>query len=335
MSSIQIPILSLFSGAGGMDAGFRKAGLRPVLALDNDEAAVRSYNHNAKRNIASCVDLARLNEESLKTLLNDRPAPKGIIGGPPCQGFSVGNAFSDPNDPRNQLPYRYIRILETLNSWSGIDFFVFENVPGLKAPRHLPRFRRIRNKMESAGFRIHESKIDAYDFAVPQHRRRLFVIGINAKLSQADEFEFPSGKGARTTVRDAIEHLPEPVYRVSGMTPKDIPYHVNHWTMEPRSKRFKERSFNTGRSFRQLEWDEPSWTVAYGNREIHVHPNGLRRLSVLEALLLQGFPESYVLCGNFCQQVDQVSNAVPPPIAFEIAKSLRTKLYGRIRRTAA
>lgn len=318
-----------------MDLGFRKVGMRPVLALDNDEAAVRTYNFNAKRTVAKRTNLASLKPDMLHELLSESVAPRGIVGGPPCQGFSVGNAYSDPKDPRNQLPYRYVDILRKLNAASAMDFFVFENVPGLKAPRHLPRFRRIRRKMELAGFHIHETSIDAYDFAVPQHRRRLFVVGINEEITSADEFSFPKPAGHRLTVRDAIGHLPEPVFRATGMTSKDIPYHPNHWTMEPQSKRFKEKSFNRGRSFRKLKWDEPSWTVAYGNREIHVHPNGHRRLSVLEALLLQGFPETYVLCGNFCQQVDQVSNAVPPPVSFEIAKSIYAKLYGRKKRAAA
>jgi len=335
MNSKNIPILSLFSGAGGMDVGFRKSGMRPVLALDNDEAAVLTYNFNAKQTIAKQMDLARLKPEVLDEMLNGKAAPRGVVGGPPCQGFSVGNAYSDPKDPRNQLPYRYIDILKKLNAANTIDFFVFENVPGLKAPRHLPRFRRIHKKMESAGFQIHETSIDAYEFGVPQHRKRLFVVGINSGIARADEFSFPQPSGPPLTVRDAIGHLPEPVFRSNGMTPKDIPYHPNHWTMEPRSKRFEEKSFNNGRSFRKLDWDEPSWTVAYGNREIHVHPNGHRRLSVLEALLLQGFPETYVLRGNFCQQVDQVSNAVPPPVASEIAKSIYAKLYGRKKRDAA
>ncbi len=335
MSSKGIPILSLFSGAGGMDVGFRKAGMRPVLAIDNDEAAVRTYNFNVKRKLARQMDLGRLKPGMLEELLKGKAIPRGVVGGPPCQGFSVGNAFSNPKDPRNQLPYRYIDILKQLNSANTIDFFVFENVPGLKAPRHLPRFRRIRKKMESAGFRIHETSIDAYEFAVPQHRKRLFVVGINEEIARADEFCFPHSAGTHQTVRDAIGHLPGPVFRATGMTPKDIPYHPNHWTMEPRSKRFEEQSFNNGRSFRKLDWDAPSWTVAYGNREIHVHPDGRRRLSILEALLLQGFPETYVLRGNFCQQVNQVCNAVPPPVAFEIAKSVFAKLYGRKQRSIA
>lgn len=329
-----IPIVSLFSGAGGMDLGFRQAGFRPVIAFDNNAAAVRSYNFNAKRNIASCLDLTHLKDDDLpKMLAGAGQPPRGVIGAPPCQGFSVGNASADPDDPRNKLLYRYVRVLKAIDSWHHIDFFVFENVPGLKSLRHAVRFQRIWNRLESAGFYIHETQLDAYDFSVAQHRRRLFLVGLNKRLPVSKEFEFPSGTSKRVTVRDAISHLPEPVFRVNGMTRRDIPYHPNHWTMEPRSKRFAQQSFNLGRSFRKLEWDEPSRTVAYGNREIHIHPEGHRRLSILEALLLQGFPQTYVLCGTFCNQVDQISNAVPPPVAYEIAKTLHLKLYD-LRRKA-
>jgi len=81
-----------------------------------------------------------------------------------------------------------------------------------------------------------------------------------------------------------------------------------------------------GRSFRRLDAGEPSPTVAYGHREIHVHPNGTRRLSIYEAMLLQGFPKKYVLLGPFSAQVEQVSNAVPPPLAYSLALAVRDSL---------
>ena len=94
--------------------------------------------------------------------------------------------------------------------------------------------------------------------------------------------------------------------------------------MQPRSPKFKSGEFGTGRSFRKLNWNEPSPTVAYGHREIHVHPDGARRLSIYEAMLLQGFPKSFELVGTLSEQVTQVSNAVPPPVARAIATTLKT-----------
>ena len=94
------------------------------------------------------------------------------------------------------------------------------------------------------------------------------------------------------------------------------------------SKRFlqPEESDQTGRSFRRLKWDQPSPTVAYGHREIHVHPSGRRRLSIYEAMLLQGFPDEFVLEGNLSAQVEQVSNAVPPPLARSLATAIKEAL---------
>ena len=109
----------------------------------------------------------------------------------------------------------------------------------------------------------------------------LFLVGINQRFAKLAEFRFPEGNRPQRTVRDAIGHLPDAVFREYGLKASDIPYHPNHWTMPPVSKRFRLQSFNKGRSFRKLEWDLRSGTVAYGNREIHIHPSGKRRLTVL------------------------------------------------------
>jgi DNA (cytosine-5)-methyltransferase 1 len=101
--------------------------------------------------------------------------------------------------------------------------------------------------------------------------------------------------------------------------------------MQPKSHRFTnpEAINGGGRSFRRLKWDAPSPTVAFGHREIHVHPEGRRRLSIYEAMLLQGFPEGFVLEGNLSEQVAQISNAVPPPLARSVAAAVRRALDGR------
>jgi DNA (cytosine-5)-methyltransferase 1 len=261
----------------------------------------------------------------------DEELPRGVIGGPPCQGFSRGNARKDPNDPRNELPFVYAALLGDLDALIGIDFFVFENVLGLLENK--PLFTRIEDAFTTAGFRLFSKRVNAADFGVPQTRHRIFLVGLNAKRFTTEAFKFPRGRTRVKTVRDAINGMPEPTFYSKKLRPIDISYHPNHWTMVPKSTRFEERRFNRWRSFRRLSWDAPSPTVAYGNREIHVHPDGARRLTVLEAMLLQGFPKDYVLHGNFSEQVTQVSNAVPPPVAFALARALRRTLdsSGRTR----
>ena len=329
MLNQQIPILSFFSGAGGLDLGFSKERFRVLLACDTFAAAIASYNLNAKRKIARQIDLSDVEPNDLCDVIDEispNHPPEGIVGGPPCQGFSRGNVQANPKDPRNLLPYRYAEILGALNKRYALKFFVFENVMGLMTPKHANRFKSIRKAFRSAGFNLFYHDLDAQDFGVPQIRRRLFLIGLNKDAYPSIQFVFPSGHVRKVTVRDTIEGLPEPVYFKRGLTSTDISYHPNHWTMMPKSNKFFIQSSTDGRSFRRLVWDEVSPTVAYGNREIHIHPNGGRRLSVHEAMLLQGFPPTYRLTGNLSQQITQVSNAVPPPVAQVLARAVRRVL---------
>lgn len=324
-----LPIISLFCGAGGLDWGFRAEGFRVLLACDNFQAAVNTYNFNSKKKVARIADLSTMSGRELNRLLRKvapGSAPVGVVGGPPCQGFSRGNASGDPNDVRNRLPFRYAEMLATLNKQFQIKFFVFENVMGLLTPRHIRRFHRIRRAFDEAGFTVFQRELDAQNFGVPQLRRRLFLVGLNKKQFPDIRFDFPAGTVATATVRDALVGLPKPVYFRRGLTVRDIPFHPNHWTMQPKSPKFRNVGSTDGRSFRRLSWDDVSPTVAYGNREIHIHPGGGRRLTVLEAMLLQGFPASYRLNGNFSQQVTQISNAVPPPVARALARRIRETL---------
>jgi DNA (cytosine-5)-methyltransferase 1 len=330
MPSQALPILSLFCGAGGLDYGFRQAKFKTVFACDNFEPAVQTYNFNAKRKIAQIADLSVIDPKDLLKRIQDcasEERPVGLIGGPPCQGFSRGNASADPNDSRNLLPFRFADVLAALNAKYRLKFFVFENVMGLQNPKHYVRFRAIQQSFHDAGFKLFQQDLDAQDFGVPQIRRRLFVVGLNARIFPRTEFVFPKGGTKRCTVRDAIHGLPKAAFFERGTTARDIGFHPNHWTMRPKSPKLSQIDPQSdGRSFRRLEWDSVSPTVAYGNREIHVHPDGGRRLTVLEAMLLQGFPRTYRMIGNLSQQVTQVSNAVPPPVAAAIARSIRALL---------
>jgi DNA (cytosine-5)-methyltransferase 1 len=205
---------------------------------------------------------------------------------------------------------------------------------GLANPRHAKRFSAIRRAFGAAGYHIFDAALDAQDFGVAQLRRRLFIVGLRKKYFDADSFAFPKGSGPKVTVKDAIHGLPAPTFFKRGLTWSSIAHHPNHWTMAPRSAKLSGGTQTDGRSFRKLNWDDVSPTVAYGNREIHVHPDGGRRLSVHEAMLLQGFPESYRLSGNFSEQVTQVSNAVPPPVARALAGAIRAVMSTN-RRSAA
>ena len=316
-------VLSLFCGAGGLDHGFFTAGFETVLALDNWQAAIDTFNCNARSPVAKVADLASLTASEFLSLIPKEAAPIGLIGGPPCQGFSRGNVSANPDDPRNHLPFRYANLLKAANGQFNLHFFVFENVAGLLGPKHAKRFELIRRRLTSAGFNVFYKTLDASQYGVPQRRKRLFIVGLNSTLYPDTSFDFPPSSADSRTVADVIAGLPEPAFYVRNAVPEDFPVHPNHWTMVPKSKKFARQLAADGRSFKRLQWDKVSPTVAYGNREIHVHPEGLRRLSIYEAMLLQGFPPTFRLTGSLSAQVTQVSNAVPPPIAHAIAERLK------------
>ncbi len=330
-----LPILSLFSGAGGLDLGFAQAGFKARLAIDISPAAVKTYRRNHPWARVEQLDLLQVTPRDLLALWDEcsKEPPVGIVGGPPCQAFSVSNVRQRDNDPRGLLVTRYAEIIEVFARERGTLFFLFENVPGLLRGRHRARFEAFCRACEEAGFRLVVKVIDAARFGVPQYRKRLFVLGLHERAGIAS-FDIPEGDQSPPTVREAIGHLPEPWYYAPGLDPLQNPVHPNHWTQRPLSRKFGTSALvpgaMPGRSFRVLCWDTPSWTVAYGHREVHVHPGGHRRLSVFEAMLLQGFPASYVLEGTLSQQITLVSDAVPPPVGEAIAKELASSLVPRI-----
>lgn len=318
-------IISLFSGAGGMDLGFLQVGFEIAVAIDYEQSAINTHRRNFIKTFSIAADLTKIGPQGVLEIAKGklRKGNKiGIIGGPPCQGFSRSNPTSLPNDPRNKLPALYVKIIEKLKSYFEVEFVVFENVLGMKDPKHADKYKRLVNGLKKLSFDVYEKELCALDFGVPQNRERIILSAI--KTGKGYSEVVPQKMSGKKTVRETIEGLCDPAFFYRGIKVSEIPYHPNHWTMRPKSSRFKEVLVNPNktRSFRRLMWDKPSPTVAFGNREIHLHPNGNRRLSIYEAMLLQGFPENFVLEGNLSQQVMQVSNAVPPPLAKSVANAV-------------
>ena len=318
-------VLSLFCGPGGLDLGFRQAGFQIALAVDISADAIATHRRNFPGSASITADLIELGPEGIVHEFRKHVAPGSsiaVIGGPPCQGFSRANTSSVSSDPRNALPQLYLEIIARLQREYSVEFVLFENVLGIRDKKHSAVFAGILSRLKTLGFSEKVNEYCALDYGVPQIRRRVIISAFKSAEHSALFNPTKSFAGPRT-VRETIEQLPEPTYFRSGLRGESIPHHPNHWTMNPRSKRFvTDGVVRAGtRSFRQLDWDRPSPTVAYGNREIHVHPRGHRRLSVFEAMLLQGFPATFVLEGNLSAQVQQVSNAVPPPLALSLASA--------------
>lgn len=328
--SAELPqIVSLFCGAGGLDWGFHQEGFQIPLAIDISEAAIRTHKRNFSATHSVAADLVQLKPLGVYKLVREKVPERsriGVIGGPPCQGFSRANAMSQADDPRNELPQLYLNIVKRLQKAYTVEFVVFENVLGIRDKKHAEKYEALIKGLDALGFDVTEKELCALDYGVPQDRRRIVLSAMRKK--QGYGVVRPEKRDGPKTVREVIEKLATPKFFDRTLKPTDIPVHANHWTMQPKSPRFSnpDGNYPDGRSFKRLVWDKASPTVAFGHREIHIHPSGTRRLSIYEAMLLQGFPEDFVLEGNLSQQVEQVSNAVPPPLGRSIAAAVKAAM---------
>lgn len=323
-------ILSLFSGCGGLDLGFEQAGYETGLAYDVRPSAIASHNYNRDKNSAFVRDVTQIKLSDLDKDFGGKFYPCGVIGGPPCQSFSRGNSSKKANDPRTKLVRSFFSLaLRVHRNRGGLDFIVMENVPEIMRANGGRLLQTEIDRLEAAGFAVFCDVYDAVNYGVPQTRKRLFLIALNISRYSGTWCK-PRKVRKIKVVGDVISGLAEPVYYIHSKSLQKYPEHPNHWCMTPRSEKFFNSSLtpgrSTGRSFKTLAWDKPSYTVSYGHREVHVHPECTRRLSVFEAMLIQGFPRPYSLLGTLSSQISQVSEAVPPPLAKAIAQSVNRAL---------
>ena len=191
-------LLDLFCGAGGLSLGFERAGFSVIKAIDIDKWAIETYNYNRKDKVAEVKDVSSVDEDFIKSIgLVD-----GIIGGPPCQGFSTaGQRIID--DDRNKLYREYFRILSQVNP----NFFVIENVTGLLTFAKGAIKNDIIRRANDLGYNVFLDTLDTSKFGIPQIRLRIIFIGIKKELSNKD-FVFPKGNKEPITILDAIDDLP-------------------------------------------------------------------------------------------------------------------------------
>jgi len=338
--------LSLFSGAGGMDVGFQSAGVDVLWANDFDRAACETYSANGLGDI----EHGDINQfiPSLKRFKGDLDI---VFGGPPCQGFSVAGKM-DPNDLRSQLVWSYFSVVDLLRPKA----FVMENV---KALAENDRWKPIREKLissfRSIGYGVNLTVLIASDFGVPQKRERMFLVGVREDKSiiqYLDKFLI-SHKSPGKSVRETISHLGPP-----GSCGNDM---VCNAGITLAATPILRKSPYAGMLFnglgRPLNLEKPSTTLPAsmgGNkthivdqsllkkpkghdwiREYHRHlmsggqpydwksaPDHLRRLTVQEALLLQTFPEGFIIKGSKSSAYRLVGNAVPCLLAKAVASTV-------------
>lgn len=327
-------LISLFAGAGGLDLGFHQAGFRTLLANEFDTAIAPTFKANFPNTPLLVKDISALQRNELPP----KDTITGIIGGPPCQSWSEGGALRGIYDPRGQLFYQYIRILREVKPL----FFLAENVSGMLAQRHQPAVKHFLQLFRDAGYRVSLRLLNANDYEVPEDRQRVFYIGFRADLN-LPPFDFPSPITPRLTLRDAIWDL-----RHSAI-PALPGNRTNGNACEQPNHEFFTGGFSPifmSRN-RVRTWSQPAFTVQASGRQCQLHPQAppmqkinpnlhrfapgqehlYRRLSVREAARVQTFPDSFILLYEHLNLgYKMIGNAVPPRLAYHLARAIRLHL---------
>ena len=343
--------ISLFSGAGGMDVGFVRAGFEVVAANELNPYACATFRENHAR--------TKLFEGNIGDSINALTSIKDVdvlFGGPPCQGFSVAGKMKS-DDPRSQLIFSFAEVVERLQPRA----FVMENVKSLGT---LSKFSEIRadlvSRLQKSGYSVQIHLLNAKDFGVPQARERVFFMGVRTANLKSLSSAFRRRQKEAPTLRQVIISLgkpgspqndricnakvtlaKKPVLRKSpyaGMlfNGQGRPLNPDGWASTLPATMGGNRTPIVDEQ--HLYENKPSWVEAYHAhlmkggepKQTAVVPSYLRRLTINEVALLQGFPTSYKFCGPNSKIYSQIGNAVPCDLAQTVANVISAVLSGRI-----
>ena len=332
-------IIDLFCGIGGLSLGFEQAGFEVVSAIDMWADAINTYNHNRSEKTGQVISVEDFNVDVLPELVKEHKIT-GVIGGPPCQGFStVGQRNID--DPRNQM---YLEFYKTVKM-ARPDFFVIENVRGMLT---LNKGAFVKDLLErfgekGLGYTINYQVLNAADFGIPQNRYRVFYVGMRGK-----KFEFPEKLSYQLSAKDGISDLVgsdntrygtiaqnafQRAMRGNEMHPMNQDYTnhteqtINIISQVPDGGNIKDlpaevwqvRKYN--KAFERMSSKRPSNTIDTGHRN-YFHYLEPRIPTVRESARIQSFPDSFEILGTRGSQYKQVGNAVPPMLAKVIAEQI-------------
>ena len=258
-------LISLFSGAGGMDLGFEKAGFKVEIANEYDSKICPTYRHNHTHTELIEGDIRNIDESVFPEGLC------GIIGGPPCQSWSEAGSLKGIEDPRGQLFYEYIRILKK----SQPKFFVAENVSGMMATRHSEAVSNIIEMFKECGYNVFVEQLNANDYDVPQDRIRVFYVGFRKDLG-IENFEFPMpSENRRLTLKDAIWDLQDTAVPAleKNKASKNLQILNHEYFVGSYSTIFMSRN-------RVRAWDEPAFTVQASGRQCQLHPQAPKMIKI-------------------------------------------------------
>lgn len=326
-------LISLFSGAGGMDLGFAKAGFEIVVANEYDKKIWETYEKNHDTPLIR-GDIRNISSSEFPNNCD------GIIGGPPCQSWSEAGSLRGIEDARGQLFYEYIRLLKDKQP----KFFVAENVSGMMAKRHTEAVENIVYLFENAGkgYNVFIQMLNANDYGVPQDRKRVFYIGFRKDLGITD-FKFPEQLSNKANLKDAIWDLKETAIpaldknKTNGIecTVLNHEYFIGGYSTIYMSRN------------RVRSWEEPSFTIQASGRQAPQHPQApkmmkieknkqifipgqeelYRRLSVRECARIQTFPDDFKFYYTSLQDAyKMIGNAVPVELAYYVGKQIKEYL---------
>ena len=324
-------LLSLFSGAGGLDLGFHKAGFKTIVANEYDKKICPTYRANFPD--------VQLLEQDIRTIdTSSIPDIDGIIGGPPCQSWSEAGTLKGIEDQRGQLFFDYIRILKAKQPV----FFLAENVSGMLAPRHRKAVNNFLELFNEAGYHVTMKLLNANDYNVAEDRERVFYIGFRKDLG-IENFEFPSPISPKPILKDCIWDLQDTAIPAKEKNKTNgnsciIPNH--EYYTGSFSPIFMSRN-------RVRSWEEPAFTVQASGRQCQLHPQApkmvkmgqniqifvkgkehlYRRMTVREVARIQGFPDDFkFIYDDVNYGYKMIGNAVPVNLAFHLANQIRNYL---------
>lgn len=330
-------VISLFSGCGGLDLGFERAGFDIPVANEYDRTIFETFKANHPKTQLIEGDIRKVDD----TVFSQLGEIDGIIGGPPCQSWSEAGALRGIEDDRGKLFFEYIRILKAVKP----KFFLAENVSGMLANRHNEAVQNILALFDNAGYDVTLTMVNAKDYGVAQERKRVFYIGFRKDLGIS--FQFPKGSteddGKKLTLKDIIWDLQETAVPAADKNHHNTAaINNNEYFTGAYSPIFMSRN-------RVKAWNEQAFTVQASGRQCQLHPQapkmvkvgkndcrfvegkeGLyRRMTVREVARVQGFPDDFkFIYDGVNDGYKMIGNAVPVNLAFEVATAIRQQLGG-------
>lgn len=296
--------VSLFAGAGGLDMGFENSGIHVLWANDFNQDACNTHKLWSDATVV-CGDIGKVDFDTI-------PSSDVILGGFPCQGFSLAGPRKI-DDSRNILYRHFVKLVAVKQP----KVFIAENVKGILTLGNGQIMEAIIADFSSMGYNVTYRVVNAADYKVPQDRIRVIITGIRKDIDR--EFVMPEPFKKRVTIKDVIGHFADP-------DPDDV-------CMAPYSSRFMSRNRRRG-------WDDVSYTIPAMAKQVALHPsspmmekldkdlwkfgNGVtRRFSYKEAAAIQTFPEDMTFCGDLVSKYKQIGNAVPVKLAEVIASEVK------------